>query len=434
PEAMTRKTAGSKSNTWQERASYVQINIYNTSLKDLRQHGINIKNMLIDKSTSKVSFAAESIVPSAKGTKRGNINHYVGEEMFQDCLEEDLEGSYGEDICGRQLQPKLFRNEALKAATPRNSEKRVLQRKSPHISHSNISKPQPATASQKISGKSHVHPGEREICRARPNTQNISEQNSASCTKEYVNRPLSSTSYSLAKEGVIEVDIRKLLGSGNIVKEPIYKGANTSEREDENEVNEVTKSVPAGNRRRESMPSKTTTVQNVSRRIGDLVASPYTTTESEYVGNTILKVSNTPKRKRLSSSNESRAEKKDGEGKILEHRSDAAEHKNSSTKAEDAQLFECQMKGCGQKIHWRPRYGKDRILNHVRTHWGKLTKKCKLCDYKATHAHKVLSHHKVAHPSEKYGMADSLETKEDLEQLELLWRKCFPSWYSRQPS
>ncbi|EYC46082.1 hypothetical protein Y032_0408g921 [Ancylostoma ceylanicum] len=43
---MTRKTAGSKSNTWQERASYVQINIYNTSLKDLRQHGINIKNML----------------------------------------------------------------------------------------------------------------------------------------------------------------------------------------------------------------------------------------------------------------------------------------------------------------------------------------------------------------------------------------------------
>ncbi|KIH43013.1 hypothetical protein ANCDUO_26995 [Ancylostoma duodenale] len=47
------------------------------------------------------------------------------------------------------------------------------------------------------------------------------------------------------------------------------------------------------------------------------------------------------------------------------------------------------MKGCGQKIHWRPGYGKDRILNHVRTHWGKPTKKCKLCDFKATHAHKV---------------------------------------------
>ncbi|RCN34567.1 hypothetical protein ANCCAN_19591 [Ancylostoma caninum] len=144
-----------------------------------------------------------------------------------------------------------------------------------------------------------------------------------------------------------------------------------------------------------------------------------------------MKATNTRKRKSSSSNNENRTEKKDGAGNMLERRVDEAYHKRSSTEVEErTKSFECQMKGCGQKIQWRPRYGKDRILNHVRTHWGKPTKKCKLCDFKATHARKVLSHHKVAHASEKYEMAEPLERKEDLEQLELLWRECFPAWFA----
>ncbi|RCN30194.1 hypothetical protein ANCCAN_24039 [Ancylostoma caninum] len=212
------------------------------------------------------------------------------------------------------------------------------------------------------------------------------------------------TPYYLAKHAVREIDVSKLLGSESTVKEFVYNGANASEREDENGFDEVITCTPAGNRMGESTVAKSIPGQKASKRIGDMIAFTSANTQDEYVGSTLMKATNTRKRKSSSSNNENKTEKKDGAGNMLE--------------------------GCGQKIQWRPRYGKDRILNHVRTHWGKPTKKCKLCDFKATHARKVLSHHKVAHASEKYEMAESLERKEDLEQLELLWRECFPAWFA----
>ncbi|KAL6730012.1 hypothetical protein Aduo_001015 [Ancylostoma duodenale] len=480
---MTRTIAGHKNSTWQDRSSYVQINIYNTNLKDLRQHGINIKNMLkrierhsvvldvpipsassrrittlssrrrekplreqqiqpeaiqafkVDKPALKVNSVADSTISSVKGAKRGNLKQHTNVEIFQDCLEEACENSYSEDICDRQLQPKLHSNEALRTAKPTNCEKRVLQRESPHISHFQLSRPQPSSVSQKFSEKPRVHPGKREISSILPGTVSILEHNNARCTKESVNQPELSTPYSLGKHGMTEIDVSKLLGSESTVKESTYKGANTSERKDEKGVSEEITCTPADKIMRKSMSAKNITGQKASKRIENMTASPSADTEGEYVGSTPMKATNTRKRKSLSSSNENRAEKKDGEGNVLEPRGDAEDRKSSSIKAEErTKLFECQMKGCGQKIHWRPGYGKDRILNHVRTHWGKPTKKCKLCDFKATHAHKVLSHHKVAHSSENYGMADSLETKEDLEQLELLWRECFPAWFALQSS
>ncbi|KIH50677.1 hypothetical protein ANCDUO_19241, partial [Ancylostoma duodenale] len=436
---MTRKIAGRKSSTWQDRASYVQINIYNTNLKDLRQHGINIKNMLkrierhsvvldvpipsassrrittlssrrrvkplreqqiqseaiqafkVGKPALKVKSVAGSAIISIKDSKRGCLNQCANVEIFHDCLEEACENSYSEGICDKQLQPKLHSNVALRATEQRNCGERVLQRESPHISHLQLFKPQPSTVPQKVQGQSRVHPGKREVSSTLPSTVGIFERNNTRCTKEYMNQPETSTPtpYSFAKQEVTEVDVSKLLASKSIVKEFIHKGANTSEREDENGVNEVITCIPAGGRVEKSMAAKNIIGQKASKRTENMIASSSDNIEGEYVGSAVMKATNTRKRKSLSSNSENRAGKKDGEGNVLEHRGDAADRESLSTKAEErTKLFECQMKGCGQKIHWRPGYGKDRILNHVRTHWGKPTKKCKLCDFKATHAHK----------------------------------------------
>ncbi|VDO81276.1 unnamed protein product [Haemonchus placei] len=38
------------------------------------------------------------------------------------------------------------------------------------------------------------------------------------------------------------------------------------------------------------------------------------------------------------------------------------------------------MPGCGKELLYRRRYGKLRLLDHVRTHWSKSIKLCKVCD------------------------------------------------------
>ncbi|KAK5986980.1 hypothetical protein GCK32_004681 [Trichostrongylus colubriformis] len=102
--------------------------------------------------------------------------------------------------------------------------------------------------------------------------------------------------------------------------------------------------------------------------------------------------------------------------------------------AEDAKLvaekntkiFHCHMPGCGKKLLWRSRYGKNRLVDHVRTHWKTAVKLCKICDYKAPSPRQVYHHHKVNHGSVPYMGATSLETTEDMEELLRLWKQCFP--------
>ncbi|CAJ0592466.1 unnamed protein product [Cylicocyclus nassatus] len=88
--------------------------------------------------------------------------------------------------------------------------------------------------------------------------------------------------------------------------------------------------------------------------------------------------------------------------------------------------FACMYSGCGAKVAWRPHYGKNRLVDHVRIHWGKKVKKCRLCDYVASHQRKVIYHHKSVHKDKSYEGTLSLETKEDMEELLSLWKQCFP--------
>ncbi|KAL6730014.1 hypothetical protein Aduo_001017 [Ancylostoma duodenale] len=102
----------------------------------------------------------------------------------------------------------------------------------------------------------------------------------------------------------------------------------------------------------------------------------------------------------------------------------------SASKGEDGtgkRIFYCQIPLCQKALAWRPRYGKNRLVDHVRTHWGRAVKQCKLCDYKASNFRQVHHHHTITHPDQPYLGALSIETKEDLQELLELWKQCFPS-------
>lgn len=104
---------------------------------------------------------------------------------------------------------------------------------------------------------------------------------------------------------------------------------------------------------------------------------------------------------------------------------------NPSTVNDVIKVFHCHMKGCGRDLTWRPRYGKNRLVEHVRTHWPNLVKCCKICDFKASSVKKVIYHHKCTHRDVPYTGAKSLETKKDMEQLVDLWKECFPDARAR---
>ncbi|RCN44505.1 hypothetical protein ANCCAN_09496 [Ancylostoma caninum] len=95
------------------------------------------------------------------------------------------------------------------------------------------------------------------------------------------------------------------------------------------------------------------------------------------------------------------------------------------------QSFTCQYPDCKATIVWRPRYGKNRLVDHVRVHWGKEVKQCKLCDFKTTSFRNVRHHHKMSHPNMPYQGSLSIETKEDIKELLELWKKCFPGLLSQ---
>ncbi|KAJ1364016.1 hypothetical protein KIN20_023998 [Parelaphostrongylus tenuis] len=90
------------------------------------------------------------------------------------------------------------------------------------------------------------------------------------------------------------------------------------------------------------------------------------------------------------------------------------------------QIFHCHMPNCGKDIMWRPRYGKNRLVDHVRIHWAKEVKQCKLCGFKASSYRKIHHHHRRSHRTMPYVGAVSTETKEDLDELLIYWKQCFP--------
>ncbi|EYC11584.1 hypothetical protein Y032_0050g1989 [Ancylostoma ceylanicum] len=91
------------------------------------------------------------------------------------------------------------------------------------------------------------------------------------------------------------------------------------------------------------------------------------------------------------------------------------------------QSYTCQFPYCNTTLLWRPRYGKNRLVDHVRLHWGKEVKQCKLCDFKAACFRKIRHHHQMLHSDVAYQGSLSIETKEDIKELVELWKKCFPN-------
>ncbi|KAL6730013.1 hypothetical protein Aduo_001016 [Ancylostoma duodenale] len=98
----------------------------------------------------------------------------------------------------------------------------------------------------------------------------------------------------------------------------------------------------------------------------------------------------------------------------------------SDTSTTTSQVFYCQMQDCGKSLCYRQRYGKHRLVNHVRTHWRKPVKVCRLCGFKDITTKKIHDHHTKMHKDTPYPGADSRETKQDLDELLRLWNICFP--------
>ncbi|VDL62620.1 unnamed protein product [Nippostrongylus brasiliensis] len=83
-------------------------------------------------------------------------------------------------------------------------------------------------------------------------------------------------------------------------------------------------------------------------------------------------------------------------------------------------------KGCFKSLKWYPKMGRSRLVEHARAHWKKKVKKCKICGYTATDVRTVHRHHTLKHGTEPFMGAISNETKEDWDELEQCYKKCFP--------
>uniref|UniRef100_A0A7I4Y0X5 C2H2-type domain-containing protein n=1 Tax=Haemonchus contortus TaxID=6289 RepID=A0A7I4Y0X5_HAECO len=88
--------------------------------------------------------------------------------------------------------------------------------------------------------------------------------------------------------------------------------------------------------------------------------------------------------------------------------------------------FECRMLGCARKLKWYPRMGRNRLVDHVRTHWKRNVKKCKLCDFKSDALRNVHRHHMSEHTDKPFMGVMSCETEDDLKELQRLYVQCFP--------
>ncbi|VDO23207.1 unnamed protein product [Haemonchus placei] len=93
--------------------------------------------------------------------------------------------------------------------------------------------------------------------------------------------------------------------------------------------------------------------------------------------------------------------------------------------------FECRLLGCARKLKWYPRMGRNRLVDHVRTHWKRNVKKCKLCDYKSDALRNVHRHHMSEHTDKPFMGVISCETEDDLKDLQRLYVQCFPGVFSK---
>ncbi|ETN70010.1 hypothetical protein NECAME_00958 [Necator americanus] len=113
--------------------------------------------------------------------------------------------------------------------------------------------------------------------------------------------------------------------------------------------------------------------------------------------------------------------------------------------------FECKIPGCGKILHFKQSCRRQG-LDHVRSHFPKKTRRCKICDYSGNTNASVYNHHTSCHSSTPYPgpvaadmekqcfysyaisrkvvslllMLNCSRTKEDLELLQRLFSQAFP--------
>ncbi|CAJ0593601.1 unnamed protein product [Cylicocyclus nassatus] len=94
-------------------------------------------------------------------------------------------------------------------------------------------------------------------------------------------------------------------------------------------------------------------------------------------------------------------------------------------KAKADREFQCRISGCGKILHFKQSCRRQG-LDHVRSHFPRKTRRCKICDYAGNTNASVYNHHTSCHPNEFYPGPLATETKEDLEELQHLFHQAFP--------
>ncbi|RCN53090.1 hypothetical protein ANCCAN_00639 [Ancylostoma caninum] len=90
-----------------------------------------------------------------------------------------------------------------------------------------------------------------------------------------------------------------------------------------------------------------------------------------------------------------------------------------------AREFQCRIPGCGKILHFKQSCRRQG-LDHVRSHFSRKTRRCKICDYCGNTNASVYNHHSSCHASEPYPGPLAAETAEDLQELQRLFNQAFP--------
>uniref|UniRef100_A0A7I4Y0Z2 C2H2-type domain-containing protein n=1 Tax=Haemonchus contortus TaxID=6289 RepID=A0A7I4Y0Z2_HAECO len=457
--------------TFSRNSTYVQINIYNTSLQGLREDGVDIKQILQHIGYRSVAMDVPILSPIKRRSTRiprsGVMNSVEG---FHGCSEE-LKGKYGsefeedtefdENYSSGTISDDVYISDVKSSLVSPDQEDENTCFECESSTTDLLSKNSVCvwSTSPKFPLPSEKEPGPVGV-------DNLSETSSSSTPLpqnqidfENVQPAGNLSSTHLASTGAgsslwntfmksvsvcgptatssREVDIEKPLqcdaahASVNLLQASIRAGEECCYSENSSEPLEVDqpKDFSNGTNRQ-----KTPTLND-----GDEIEVWYDTYDYENPVPGPQSASDHFRKSRSSSPEHSQLTQVTSvhEEPHLQHSCDASKKEEGYSESYSCLLngegskIQCHMPRCTARLKWKARYGKSGLLDHVRLHWAKARKHCRICDFKAITSRRVHHHHKLKHPGVPYKGATSAETHEDVEELLRFWSLCFPGFSSR---
>ncbi|PIC52772.1 hypothetical protein B9Z55_002742 [Caenorhabditis nigoni] len=97
-------------------------------------------------------------------------------------------------------------------------------------------------------------------------------------------------------------------------------------------------------------------------------------------------------------------------------------------KLDQTHRIECRYEGCGKVMNWKIRYGKQRLLDHVFTHFNDKCIVCRICEQSFGTSEQIRYHCKKAHPEvkgSKFRILDVFNLEMDDVTVTDLFNECY---------